>query len=270
MQLKKLFVLLLAPVAVLLSYAVAASEDLAKQSQNPIGDLISLPIEFWHYEAKDVDAGANLLVVKPVYPVNLGNTNLINRFILPYLSVDAGISDDLGKITGGPQSLEASGLGNLQYQALFTPAKPGKAIWGGGPVFEFPTHSDSSLGSDKVSAGLAVLVLTMPGKWVVGMLAQNIWSIAGDSDAPDVNKFTFQYFINYNLDKGWYLTTTPIITADWVKDSDDRWTVPWGGGVGHLVKFGKQPVDFKLQGFAYSEGNFDWSVMFATKFLFPK
>ena len=68
----------------------------------------------------------------------------------------------------------------------------------------------------------------MPGKWVVGCLAQNIWSFKEDDEEPDVNKFTFQYFVNYNLSKGWYLTTTPTITANWEADSGEKWTVPVG------------------------------------------
>ena len=137
---------------------------------------------------------------------------------------------------------------------------------------EMPTNTND-LGSDKWSAGPAAVVLTMPGNWVLGMLAQNIWSFAGSSDAADVRKFTFQYFINYNLSAGWYLTSTPIITADWEKPSDQRWTVPFGGGIGKLARFGKQPVDFKLQGFGNVEkpdGGPDWSLQFAVKFLFPK
>lgn len=101
-----------------------------------------------------------------------------------------------------------------------------------GPVFEFPTHTKDELGSDKFSAGAAAVVLSMPGDWVLGILAQNLWSVDGDSQAADINKFTFQYFINYNLDNGWYLTTSPTITADWEANSSDRWSVPWGGGVG--------------------------------------
>ena len=42
------------------------------------------------------------------------------------------------------------------------------------------------------------------GNWVTGMLLQNAWSFAGDDDANDVNKFLFQYFINYNFADGWY------------------------------------------------------------------
>ena len=45
------------------------------------------------------------------------------------------------------------------------------------------------------------------------------------------------------------------------------------GGFGKLVRFGKLPVDFKLQAFSNvvkPEGGPDWSLMFAMKFLFPK
>ena len=43
--------------------------------------------------------------------------------------------------------------------------------------------------------------------------------------------------------------------------------------MGRLVKFGKQPVDFKFQAFSNLEkpdNGPDWSVMFSVKFLFPK
>ena len=84
-------------------------------------------------------------------------------------------------------------------------------------MFELPTNTNW-LGSDKWSAGPAAVALTMPGKWVLGALVQNIWSFADQSGDPDV-KLTFQYFLNYNLGDGWYLTSTPIITADWEKSS---------------------------------------------------
>jgi len=76
-----------------------------------------------------------------------------------------------------------------------------------------------------------VVALSMPGNWVYGVLAQNVWSFAGDSNAADVNKFLFQYFLNYNLGDGWYLTSTPVITANWEATSGNEWTVPLGGGV---------------------------------------
>ena len=248
-------------------------EDLAKKSQNPVGDMISVPIEYSHYDGMDNDGSADTVIMKPVYPTRIGNMNLLNRFIIPYLGIDAHAGDqDLGDISIPGSTSRESGLGNIQYQGFFSPAEPGKVIWGLGPVLELPTNT-SGLGSDKWSAGPAAVVLTMPGKWVIGALVQNMWSFAGPSDAPSVNQFVFQYFINYNLANGWYLTSTPIMTADWKKSSGDQWTIPVGSGIGKLHRFGKQPVDFKLQAFTNVEtpdGGPDWSTMFAVKFLFPK
>lgn len=267
----KIFLRLFTALSVLWS-CQAAADDLAKASQNPIGDVVSLPLEIWHYDGMPGDRSVDMLVAKPVYPVNLGELNLINRFVIPYLDLDGGAGGDFGDIEIPGLPTDDNGFGNIQYQAFFTPAQPGKVIWGLGPVFEFPTNTEN-LGSDKWSAGIGGVALSMPGNWVVGGLLMNMWSFAGPSDAADVNKLIFQYFINYNLDNGWYLTSTPLITANWEADSDDRWTVPFGGGVGRLVKFGKQPVDFKIQGFSNvvsPDAGPDWSVMASVKFLFPK
>jgi hypothetical protein len=270
MNLKQTSLAITSLVLGLTTTALLAEESLAKQSQNPVSSLISVPIEFWHYEAKGADASANALVAKPVFPVTIGKVNLINRFIIPYVGLDANFTADLPNIGPVSAAVNTSGLGDIQYQGFLSPANPGKIIWGVGPVFQFPTNSNKQLGSNKLSAGVAAIVLSMPGKWVLGVLAQNIWSVAGDSQADDINDFLFQYFINYNISNGWYLTTSPTLTANWEKSSSDRWTIPWGGGVGRLVKFGKQPVDFKLQGYTYSEGAIDKSAMFSVKFLFPK
>ena len=101
------------------------------------------------------------------HPVNLGELNLINRLIIPYLGVDANLSRlDLGKGEVPPSDVDRNGFGNIQYQAFFTPAKPGKIIWGAGPVLEVPSHTND-LGSSKWSAGPAAVVLAMPGDWVL-------------------------------------------------------------------------------------------------------
>ena len=59
--------------------------DLAKASQNPVANIISIPTEYWMYDAEVGDA--NVLLAKSVVPTSLGNRfNLINRFIVPYAS----------------------------------------------------------------------------------------------------------------------------------------------------------------------------------------
>ncbi len=257
-------------------------DDLAKQSQNPLGTVISLPFENnLFFDLGPSEKTGYVLNLKPVLPVRIGDWNMINRVVVPILysegqdlsglssDLDLGYgSIDLDKVTGSE-----FGLGDITWQPFFGPAEPGKVIWGAAPVLVMPTATSERYASDKWSAGVGVVALTMPGKWVLGMLTQNVWSFAGKSGAPDVNKFLFQYFVNYNLDDGWYLSTTPIITANWEAPSSDRWTVPFGGGVGRLVRFGKRPVDFKLAGYWNAEHpDFgpDWSLQFTVKFLFPK
>jgi hypothetical protein len=264
---------------ILFACTVSADQDLAKQSQNPIGNMISLPMQNnTYFDVGPSEEWANSFQFQPVYPVNFGKVNLINRAIIPinYLAgqevtvpAREQIQDDF--VTFETDSV--FGLGNITWQGFISPAKPGKLIWGAGPVLQIPTNTDDRLGTDKWSAGPGFVALAMPGKWVVGVLGYNIWSFAGPSDEDDVNSLIFQYFVNYNLANGWYVTSAPVMTANWEADSSQRWTVPLGGGVGRLVKFGKRPVDFKVQSFWYAEkpdNGPDWSLQLQVKLLFPK
>lgn len=257
-------------------------DELAKQSQNPLGTIISMPFENnFNTGIGPSESTAYTLNMKPVYPAKVGNWNLINRFILPAIysqgqdgPVPPGIEIDLG-YSGSIELAQGSafGLGDLTYQAFFSPAESDKWVWGIGPAFVLPTATEDRYASDKWSVGAAFVALSMPGNWVYGILAQNVWSVAGDSDATDVNSFLFQYFLNYNLDNGWYLTSTPTITANWDADSDNKWTVPLGGGAGRMVKHGKLPVDYKLAVYKNVERPqfaAEWNVQFTLKFLFPK
>ncbi len=239
-------------------------EELAKEAQNPIANMISLPFQ------NNINTGIgpddetqNILNIQPVYPLSLNdNWTVITRTILPVLSQP-------GVMTGDSR---VNGLGDVNFSAFFSPSDSGAFTWGVGPAFVLPTSTDESLGPDKWSGGLAVIGLTMPGNWVVGAMLSNVWSFAGSGE-HDVNFFTLQYFVNYNLPNGWYLTSSPIVTANWEADSDNQWTVPIGGGIGKIMKFGKQPVN--IQAHAYNnietpENGPDWQFRLQVQFLFPK
>ena len=275
----KRFVVFTIAISIIVAAPVLADPDLAKQSQNPIGNMISLPMQNnTYFGVGPSEEWANSFQLQPVYPVNFGKVNLINRAIIPitYIAgqeITAPASEQVGNDFYTYQTDSISGLSNITYQGFISPAEPGKVIWGAGPVLQIPTATDDRLGTDKWSGGAGFVALAMPGKWVLGCLGYNIWSFAGPSDEEDVNSLLFQYFVNYNLSDGWYITSTPVITANWEADSDDRWTIPFGLGIGRLVKFGKQPVDFKLQPFWYAEkpGNGpEWSLQLQVKLLFPK
>ena len=189
--------------------------------------------------------------------------NVITRTILPIINQPSLF----------PGMSSATGLGDINPTFFLSPAKPGELIWGLGPTFTLPTATDSLLGNGKFSMGPAAVVLTIQGHWLFGALMNNQWSVAGWGQ-KNVNAFLLQPFVNYNLPDGWYLTSVPIMTANWKADkAGDVWTVPLGGGVGKLFKIDKQPIDTQLQAFgnvAKPQFGADWQLRFQIKLLFPE
>jgi hypothetical protein len=57
------------------------------------------------------------------------------------------------------------------------------------------------------------------------------------------NNFLLQPFVNYNFGGGWYLGSSPVITANWLATGDKAWTIPVGGQVGRVFKLGPLPVN---------------------------
>jgi len=239
--------------------------DLAKKTQNPVADLISVPLQSnFNFGAGSKDKMIYILNVQPVIPMKIAEDwNLITRVIMPIINQPS--------LFPGVDS--ATGLGDINPTFFFSPAKPSSLIWGIGPTITLPTASDRLLGSGKWSMGPAGVALTMQGPWVFGALMNNQWSVGGWGDKP-VNALLMQPFVNYNLPGGWYLTSSPILTADWKADkAGDVWTVPLGGGVGKLFRLGKLPINAQLAAYgnvAKPEFGPDWQLRFQIQFLFPK
>lgn len=241
------------------------TKELAQAAQNPVAKMVSLPFQNnTNFGVGPDDDTQNILNIQPVVPFELNdNWNVITRTILPVI-----YQPEIVEGTGSE-----FGLGDINETIFLSPANPGKFIWGLGPVFSFPTATDDVLGTDKWSAGLSGLGLTIKGPWVIGALVSNLWSYAGDDDRGDVNSFLLQYFVNYNMADGWYLTSSPVITADWEADSDNQWTVPFGGGFGKIFKIGKQPINAQMAAYYNVEtpdNGPDWSLRLQLQFLFPK
>ena len=244
-----------------------SATDLAKKTQNPISDLISLPFQYnTYFETGPKGKTQNVLLIQPVIPFSLNDDgNFIARPIIPLL--------EQPPLTNTQN--RNYGLGNIQFQGFFSPKeKVGDWIMGFGPYLEFPTNSgpDGRFGSDNWSAGPAFVALQMKGPWVYGGLISQLWSYHGND--PEVNITAIQPFLNYNLPDGWYLSSAPTITANWsAADSDDRWTIPIGGGIGRVFKIGKQPVNMSVRAYHNLESptsGSDWQLQFQIQFLFPK
>jgi len=242
--------------------------DLQKQSQNPVANLISLPIEI--DVNRDVgyrDSTQVVTTFKPVVPTHLNDDwLLVHRAIVPLI--------DQPKLS--ETSYSRSGLGDITYQGYFVPEeKVGPFIVGFGPQVQFPTATDEVLGSDQWTVGPAAVGLLMEGPWVAGALLSNSWTFArSDSDRDRVRALTFQPFIDYNFEGGWYVVSSPVITANWnAEKAGDRWTVPVGIGFGRVFKIGTQPVNFSIRPYYNVHRPDDaarWSLQFNLTFLFPE
>jgi hypothetical protein len=214
--------------------AEQSATDLAKQTQNPIADLISLPFQYnTFFETGPKAKTQNVLLVQPVLPFGMNDDwNFIARPIIPLM--------EQPPLTNAQN--RNHGLGNVQFQGFLSPKdKVGDWIVGFGPYLEFPTNSgpDNRFGSDNWSAGPAFVGLKIDGPWVYGGLISHLWSYSGDD--PEVNITAFQPFLNYNLADGWYLSSAPVITSNWSAVNSQQWTIPVGGGIGKVFKIGSSP-----------------------------
>jgi hypothetical protein len=241
--------------------------DIAKAAQNPIAHMISVPLENDFYPQTGINKeNEYVLEIKPVVPIPLSsNWNLITRTIIPVIQTP----DLTAEIKG------TSGLGDIQESLFFSPTKAGIGgiIWGAGPAISVPTATEHIYGTGKTSIGPTLVVLKSQGHWLFGSLVQNLWSVeTGPRDRPAVNQMLLQPFVNYNLPHKWYLTSSPIMTANWKLD-DGRWLVPVGGGIGKIVRFGKVPMNIYGQVFGnaeYPNGTSKWSARFQMQLLFPR
>lgn len=264
--------------------AQESTEALAAAAQNPVAAMYSLPFQNNTYfgAGPNHDKTANVLNIQPVLPFTVGNWNIISRTIAPLIYVPnvrtslgtTALGEDTTSANTGPGGIpETFGLGDINQSFYLSPAAPGAFIWGVGPSINLPTASSSVIGSGKLSIGPTAVGLMMPRPWVIGLLARQLFSIAGPSGRADVNQSLLQPFINYNLPGGWYLSSSPVITANWSANSSQRWSVPIGGGIGKIFKIDGQPINASLQAFDYVEHPSlapRWALRFQVQLLFPR
>lgn len=241
----------------------SGTDDLANKIQNPIASLISLPFQNnMDFNTGPDDRTLNTLNIQPVIPISLNeNLNLITRTIVPIITQ-----------RNATDSFE-TGLGDVNLSLFLTPAKPSKLIYGYGVALGLPTATESFFGSEQWTAGPSFVVLTQPDGWTIGTLLQNTWSYAGADDRGDVNFFYSQVFVTRNLNKGWYINSAPIITANWEAESGEQWTIPLGAGFGKLFRIGKQPINAQIGYYANvvkPEFGADGQLRFQVVLLFPK
>ncbi len=267
---KRIAAILLVSVLIALAsslYPVCADEgaDLAQELTNPLADLMTIPIQM--NVDRDIGAGDEgkrfRMNIQPVIPFHLNeNWNLISRTILPLV-----YQDDVF-LSEGSQS----GLGDINMSLFLSPKQATKngLLWGVGPVFLFPSATDSLIGGKKWGAGPTAVVLTMQGAWTMGALANHVWSFNGDDDRPDINSTFVQPFVSYTWSNAWTLSFQSESDYNW---ETEKWSVPINAAVSKLVYFGRLPVSLQA-GVGYwldspESGPEGWRFRLQANFVLP-
>ena len=237
--------------------------ELAKKLANPIASLISVPIQYnLDFGIGPADATKSTVNIQPVIPFSLNpKLNLITRTIFPLIYAEAPAE--------GLDS--ASGLGDIVQSFFLSPKEPvGGWIMGGGPVLLYPSATDKTLGADKWGAGPTAVILKQQSGWTYGILANHIWSFAGDNDRKDVSATFLQPFLAYQTKTYSTFSINTESTYDW---NGEKWTVPVNLSVAQMVKIGGMPIQLMLGRCYYADkpdGGPEVGLRFQVTFLFPK
>jgi len=200
--------------------------------------------------------------IQPVIPISLNKDwNLILRTILPIVSQN--------NIYG--HSGSQSGLGDTTQSFFLSPKEPlfGSLIVGAGPVMYYPTATNDLLGSEKYGMGPTFVMLTQQHGWTLGLLANQIWSVAGDSDRNNISAAFIQPFVSYTTKM---FTTFGINTESTYDFENTQWTVPINLTVSQIFKIGGQPMSLQLGARYYADGptgHANWGMRVNFSLLFP-
>ena len=206
--------------------AAESATELAKQIQNPVGDLINLPLQYNVNFGYGPNRGTqHVLNLQPVIPFHLNDDwNLITRTILPIVwNPGSSIPNRASRNCSG--LFHCVPLSQSRYRRVALGRRPGRAV-----SHDQQRHSR----------------LERLGRWSErgsGLLGRPVgrrrrWSIMFCRSAERVGlqaivtaAFSPTLSLPTTLDEGWYLSSAPNITANW-QLSGTKWTVPIGGGGG--------------------------------------
>jgi len=242
--------------------------ELAKQLSNPVASLISVPFQAnYDFDIGPTGDGTRFtLNIQPVVPVSISKDwNIIVRTILPIISQHDVFYPAI------PQSRTQSGLGDTTQSFFLSPKKPGPGgiVWGLGPVVLYPSATDDLLGGEKWGLGPTLVLLKQDKGWTFGVLANQIWSIAGNENRQDISATFLQPFVNYTTKTHTTFGVDTESTYDW---KDSQWTVPINAFVSQILKIGKQPVSIQLGVRYYADGPSgapDWGLRLNFTLLYP-
>ncbi len=240
--------------------------ELAKAARNPLPDFIIVPIQsntnLDYGPGQGIQDGIN---IQPLISFHLTpDWNVITRTVVPVI-----FNPDMGTIHS------VAGVGDIQFTPFLSPSRLNAWTWGVGPVIQIPTHTHPTLGNANLGLGpaFAAFHMTKGNPWVVGVLANTAWSLGTNPYAPSYSVGSLQPLISYHINDGLYLTSSPIIKANWLAPPDHQILLPLGGGIGKILHLGNLPVNAELSAYynvMKRDFDADWQLRIQLQFLFPK
>lgn len=239
----------------LCSFWAYSEQSLGQAANDPTASVVAFQIEDWYgLQYHNGDYSDNSVVFRPVIPFQLWGINNIARMTVPI-------------ITDHP--FAETGLGDITVFNLMV-ANQSWGRWGVGAVGLLPTGGDSR-GASQWAAGPAVGFTAQTPHFIWGAFNQNLFTLAGDEDRPEVNISYLQPLFSYGLKDGWSLGLSEMQFAyDWEKSS---WTsLPLGAKLSKIVHVYDTPAQLSFQ----YEHNFadDYvipsdTLRFGIKFMLP-
>jgi len=241
--------------------AQESNEELAQAAANPLADMMSIPLQNnMDLGLGQYDRTRNVLNIQPVIP--LAGGKFITRTIFPIVRLP-----DIGAESG----TYSSGLADTQLTVFYVPPASGNLTLGPGVIMEIPTGGEKR-GSQKWSIGPSVVAVSQTAEWTLGILANNVWSVAGKSERDSVSKGLINLFLVRQLGNGLYVNSAPIITVNWKAPQGQKWIVPLGAGIGKLFRLGKLPVNAQVGAYyniVKPDIGPDWQVRVQVQFILP-
>jgi hypothetical protein len=212
--------------------------DIGAKLADPTANIWALSFNFQGPVFYDGDlnsgspkVGANV-IFEPVMPFPLYGTGenqwkMITRPVIPIIFTQP-------VPTGQNAFDQIGGLGDIELPLLLAAPKRmlGHWIFAAGPVFEFPSATNTALGANQYSVGPAVAFGYKTKKWVAVLFPNYFFGVGSQSDRTAANattsKLSLLYAFTYNLPKAWQVGFNPTISYNHTASSGNQWDVPVG------------------------------------------
>ncbi|MDI6731545.1 MAG: transporter [Candidatus Margulisbacteria bacterium] len=239
-------------------------QHLAKQLQNPVASLISVPFQNnWYSGLGAAGNGTEyLLRFQPVIPALINNDwLLVTRPIFSYISQQ--------NVVG---TTSQTGLGDTQIEIFFSPARAsGDGVtWGLGPILQIPTAAEALLGAEKWGIGPAACLHKQNGPWTTVALLNHVWSFTGNNNRSDICATFLEPIFAHSSKKGTTFVLMSESTYDWISN---RWAIPLEAGVSQVLPLFGHYWSFSATGIYNLDypGNINkWAARFTVTLILPE